>query len=204
MDQFMFDVETLGVESNAVVLSFACIPFTFDEDMSEGPDVLYQRLLDRALFVKFNAKEQFDMGRVSDKGTMQFWSEQQPASRKKSFNPNPDIELNAIGGLVELFKFVNREMAGKPDGMVIPNGYTFWQRGGLDQIMLDSFTVHAGMKPFVNFWCWLDVRTMLTITKDTIVRGYATVPEFDFRNKVIKHDPVHDCAYDILMMVAGK
>jgi hypothetical protein len=204
MDQFMFDVETLGVESDAVVLSFACIPFTFDEDMSEGPDDLYQRLLNRALFVKFDVRAQFDMGRKSDKGTMQFWSDQEPAARRKSFNPNPKIDRLAEDGLTELFHFVNSEMKGHSEATTIPNGYTFWQRGGLDQIMLDSFTVHTGMKPFINFWCWLDVRTMLTITKDTVVRGYATVPEFDFRNKVIKHDPVHDCAYDILMMVAGK
>ena len=48
---FLFDVETLGVESNSVVLSAAMIHF--DPEMRPT----YQDLLDNACFVKFNAKE---------------------------------------------------------------------------------------------------------------------------------------------------
>jgi len=206
MNQFMFDVETLGIESNAVVLSMACIAFDFDEYPKYGndPDEYYHTLLDRANFIKFQVKEQFRAGRTSDKGTMEFWADQGPEARKKSFNPNVELDLNMEAGLRYLYQYVSKEMGAEPGNKTIPQGYTFWQRGGLDQMMLDSLCVTAGVNKFINFWDWLDVRTMLTITKDTVVRGYATVPGFDFRDKVIKHDPVHDCAYDILMMVAGK
>ena len=49
---FIFDVETLGVESNAVVLSAALIQF----DVDKRPT--YQDLLDNACFVKLNSKDQ--------------------------------------------------------------------------------------------------------------------------------------------------
>src|SRR6185312_3073570 len=109
MNQFMFDVETLGVESNAVVLSYAVIPFSLDEEFNDA-DAFYDKLLSRALFVKFNAQEQFKHGRTSDKGTMLFWSEQDPEPRKKSFQPSPDIELGAIDGLDKLYHFVEKEL----------------------------------------------------------------------------------------------
>jgi len=208
MNQFMFDVETLGVESSAVVLSMACIAFDFDEYSKYGNDPYeyYQVLLERALFVKFQVKEQFRSGRTSDKGTMEFWADQDPEARKKSFNPDATRDVEAALGLKKLFWYTATEMGVDSESSIvtIPQGYTFWQRGGLDQIMLDSLCITSGVNKFINFWDWMDVRTMLAITKDTVVRGYATVPGFDFRNKVVKHDPVHDCAYDILMMVAGK
>jgi hypothetical protein len=49
---FIFDVETLGVESTAVILSAALIHF----DPADKPT--YQDLLDSACFVKLNAKDQ--------------------------------------------------------------------------------------------------------------------------------------------------
>ena len=51
---FIFDVETLGVESTAVVLSAALIHF----DPEKRPT--YQDMLDNACFVKFSVKEQAD------------------------------------------------------------------------------------------------------------------------------------------------
>ena len=44
---FMFDVETLGVDSNSVVLSAGLVHF------EPGANQSYQDLLDNACFVKF-------------------------------------------------------------------------------------------------------------------------------------------------------
>ena len=51
---FMFDVETLGVDSNSVVLSAGLVHF------EPGKNQSYQDLLDNACYVKFKAKEQID------------------------------------------------------------------------------------------------------------------------------------------------
>ena len=63
---FIFDTESLGVESNAVVLSAALIHF--DPEMRPT----YDDLLEDACFVKFSAKEQIDMGRTISKSTLQW------------------------------------------------------------------------------------------------------------------------------------
>jgi len=49
---FMFDVETLGKESNSVILSMACIHF--DPDNKPSP----QQLRDNTFFCKFDASDQ--------------------------------------------------------------------------------------------------------------------------------------------------
>ena len=64
---FVFDVETLGVESNAVVLSAALVHF----DPEQRPD--YQTMLDGACFVKFKAKDQIErLKRTVDIGTLEW------------------------------------------------------------------------------------------------------------------------------------
>ena len=49
---FMFDVETLGVESDSVILSMACIHF----DPRTNPT--YKELKEGALFIKLDVKDQ--------------------------------------------------------------------------------------------------------------------------------------------------
>lgn len=62
---FIFDIESLGVESNAVVLSAALIYF----DPEKRPT--YQDLLDEACFVKFKSKEQAKVGRTVTLSTLE-------------------------------------------------------------------------------------------------------------------------------------
>jgi hypothetical protein len=73
---FIFDVETLGVESNAVILSAALIHF----DPEKRPT--YQDLIDDACFVKFKAKEQGHNGRTISKSTLEWWKTQHEYVKK--------------------------------------------------------------------------------------------------------------------------
>jgi hypothetical protein len=79
---FMFDVETLGVESTCVILSAAMVHF----DPERRPT--YQDLLDNACFVKFDVKEQLQLGRTSSKGTLDWWKGQHEYVRKVSLDPS--------------------------------------------------------------------------------------------------------------------
>jgi hypothetical protein len=79
----MFDVETLGVESNCVVLSAAMVHF----DPEKRPT--YQDLLDNACFVKFDVKQQLTAGRSASKSTLGWWKDQ----------PVPQEELDYYHGL---------------------------------------------------------------------------------------------------------
>ena len=68
---FCFDVETLGVESTSVILSYAIVYFDPDTRPS------YQQLLDKTLFVKLDAKDQIkNYKRTVSKDTIDWWSKQ--------------------------------------------------------------------------------------------------------------------------------
>ena len=186
---FIFDAESLGVESNAVVLSAALIHF--DPEMRPT----YDDLLEDACFVKFSAKEQIDMGRTISKSTLQWWKEQHEYVRKVSFDPSRE-DMTAENGIKALHAY----MAKFKDA----DKQTMWARGSLDQLVIDSLCVKLGMQEITNYAQWRDVRTAVDILYGS-TNGYVDVEHPLFkRHEVIKHMPVHDCALDAMMLLYGK
>lgn len=187
---FLFDIETLGVESTAVVLSAALIHF----DPSKEPT--YQDMLDDACFVKIKAKDQIDrLKRTVDLGTLEWWKNQHEYVRKVSFDPSSD-DLSPEDALTQLHNYMNK----------FPNAHkeTMWARGSLDQMAIDSLAVKLGMQPITGYNMWRDVRTAVDIMYGTS-NGYVEVDHPDFiRHNVIKHHPVHDCALDAMQLMYGK
>lgn len=187
---FLFDVETLGVESNAVVLSAALIHF----DPEKRPT--YQDLLDNALFVKLNAKDQVKrLGRTVDLGTLEWWQNQHEYVRSVSLDAK-DSDLLAEDAIAQLHNYMNK----------IPGAQkqTMWARGSLDQMSIDSLAKKLDMQPITSYNMWRDVRTAVDILYGT-TNGYIEVehPLFN-RASVIKHHPVHDCALDAMQLMYGK
>ncbi len=186
---FIFDVETLGVESNAVVLSAALIHF----DPEKRPT--YQDLLDDACFVKFNAKEQMDVGCTISKSTLQWWKEQHEYVRKVSLEPSRE-DMTVENGMQKFYDYMKR----------FPNAskQTMWARGSLDQMVIDNLARKVDSQPLTGYNMWRDVRTAIDILYGTI-NGYVEIdyPNFE-RAAVIKHHPVHDCALDIMQLMYGK
>lgn len=187
---FVFDVETLGVESNAVVLSAALVHF----DPEQKPD--YQTMLDGACFVKFKAKDQIErLKRTVDIGTLEWWKNQHDYVRQVSFDPSGD-DLTAEDGITVLHNYMNK----------FPNAnkQTMWARGSLDQLVIDSLAVKVGMQQITGYNMWRDVRTAVDIMYGT-TNGYVEVEHPTFRrHEVIKHHPVHDCALDAMQLMYGK
>lgn len=187
---FIFDVETLGVESTAVVLSAALIHF----DPEVKPD--YQTLLDSAMYVKFNAKEQIqNYKRTVDPNTLDWWKKQHEYVRGMALDPKPD-DLSAADGLSYLRQFVRKFPGWEKQ--------TMWARGSLDQLAIDSLATKLALEPITNYNMWRDVRTAVDLLYGS-TNGYCEVehPTFN-RAAVIKHHPVHDCALDAMMLMYGK
>ena len=186
---FIFDIETLGVESNAVVLSAALIHFDPLQQQS------YQDLLDNACFVKFNAKEQMDVGRTVSKGTLDWWKEQHEYTRSVSFDPKRD-DVTVENGFKQFYDYMAK----------FPNSHdqAMWARGSLDQMAIDSLARKFDLEPLTRYNMWRDVRTAVDILYGTS-DGYCDVDHPSFkRHEVIKHHPVHDCALDAMMLMYGK
>lgn len=187
---FIFDVETLGVESNAVILSAALIHF----DPEKQPT--YQDLLDDACFVKLNAKDQIErLKRTVDMGTIEWWKNQHEYTRSVSFDIKSN-DLLAEDAITTLHNYMNK----------FPNAnkQTMWARGSLDQMAIDSLARKLSFQTITDYNLWRDVRTAVDILYGTI-NGYCDVdhPQFK-RHEVIKHHPVHDCALDAMMLMYGK
>jgi len=187
---FIFDVETLGKESNSVILSMAAIYF----DPETKPS--YEDLYNSAFFVKFDAEDQVRrLSRKIGRTTLQWWAKQCDIVKAKSLNPNKALDVKFEDGYEAMRKWAESK---KDDQCYV------WARGNLDQLVLDSFEEQLEIKPIWPFQRWRDVRTAIDILYNTS-NGYCPVnyAGFSAESKVIKHNPVDDCAYDAMMLMYG-
>ena len=70
---FVFDVETLDLESTAVLLAVGMV------HIKDGVDYDYESLFETGKFIKFSVEAQTGVRSIS-KSTLQFWSEQERKS----------------------------------------------------------------------------------------------------------------------------
>jgi hypothetical protein len=188
------DIETLSVESTAVILSIGALHIS---DTSPAP---YTSLLNESIFIKLNAKEQIDKyNRTVSKDTLKWWSEQSDFAKKLNYTPSKE-DWGVEESLTTLENWINK---------VSDKNTLCWIRGTLDQVCLDSLYRAAGKAPPIGYNKYRDIRTAIDfLYPDTSKNGYVDVdPElclgFD-RDQVLAHHPVHDCARDCAMMLYGK
>jgi hypothetical protein len=187
---FMFDIETLGVESTSVILSAALIHFEI------GKDYTYEELLENSLFVKINVQQQIkELKRVAQKDTIDWWAKQHEHVRNVSLKPLP-LDISPLEAVRSLHEYASQF----PE-----KDQTVWARGSLDQMCIDSLSRQVDQELIFPYNNWRDMRTAIDLLKDTGKNGYCDIihPTFKSHN-VIKHHPVHDCALDIMMLIYGK
>ena len=189
---FMFDIETLGVESTTVVLSAGIVYF----DPAADDQLSYEELVERGLFVKSNAKDQVKrLDRTISKSTLDWWSKQGQWQQETNLNPAED-DLLVEDGFKVLHKYINKYLKGKSWETEI-----MWARGSLDQMAIDSLANKAGVDVIAPFNRWRDVRTAVDMLTGS-TNGYCEVAGLNW-DSVAKHHPVHDCALDALMLMRG-
>lgn len=190
---FFFDVETLSVESTAVILSAALL-YVVPEDLPEDNNLAYDQLLASACFVKFNAKSQTlpPYNRTVDSDTLGWWKKQGAYQRECSLLPSP-TDVSVPDGV----KLLRESFESKPKNLPV------WVRGSMDQPALESLLKSFKIPTFVFYNNFRDVRTAVELLYPLSKGGYVEIPDFD-RDRVIKHHPSHDCAIDALMLLRGK
>ena len=187
---FIFDVETLGKESNSVILSMACIHF--DPDSKPSP----QQLRDNTFFCKFDAADQIKrLNRTVGRTTMDWWAKQCDNVKIKSFKPNTAIDERFEDGYERMRRWAKSK--NEPDSYV-------WARGNLDQLVLDSMEEQLQIEPIFPFKRWRDVRTAVDFLTGT-TNGYCKVnyPGFDPYLHITKHNPIDDCVLDVMQLIYG-
>jgi hypothetical protein len=156
-------------------------------------DMTYEEMIEKSIFVKFNAKEQIQKyNRTVSKSTLEWWSKQCDFAKNTSFIPTKN-DVSAIDGIELLRDYLKVDPS--PNKII-------WTRGSLDQMAIESLCNAVDVKPLVRYNNYRDVRTAIDILASTAENGYCKVNLKDFTiQKVIKHDPVHDCAYDATMLM---
>ncbi len=187
---FVFDVETLGKNSNAVILSMACVYF----DISKRPS--YQDLIDSAFYVKLDAKDQIDrLKRTVTQSSIDWWKKQCHNAKVKSVIPSPN-DVKIEDG-IEMMRQWSKQFKDHDKCWV-------WARGNLDQLVLDYNEEQLDIEPVFMYNRWRDVRTAVDIFTNS-TNGYCEVDYPGFDSAVVtKHDPVEDCAYDAMQLMYGR
>ena len=117
---YIFDVETLGIESTSVILSMACIYFNPEDKPT------YQQLVDSAFFVKINAQDQVQrLKRSVSKSTLEWWETQHESVKKLSLIPDKIRDVSPEFAHAQLRVWATQF----PDYATS----TVWARGNLDQ-----------------------------------------------------------------------
>lgn len=187
---FVYDVETLGKESSAVILSMACV--YFDPTKKPSPD----EMRETAFFAKFNAKDQMErLGRTMTRSSLDWWAKQCDNVKAISFKPSDNDVLIEDG--IEAMRVWSKTFP-------LHDKCWVFARGNLDQLVLDSIEEKLGIEPVFFFNRWRDVRTAIDLLKGT-TSGYCKVdyPGFDPYLHITKHNPIDDCIYDAMMLQYG-
>ena len=192
---FFLDIETLGVESTAAILSIAII---YVPDAEPRPAV---ELMSDYIFVKFDVKDQISrFKRTVDMGTIEWWKKQSKIARDKSYERNPELDLSSEDALDRIDAWVKKHKDYSNE--------LVWIRGTLDQMAVDSLYAALKRKPPFNYNVYRDMRTAVDLLYPNSKGGYVEVDssvcvEFD-QYQLVPHDPLHDVTRDAAMLLYGK
>ena len=178
----MLDLETLGTDPDAVVLSIACVPFFLEVH------TYFSELVLSGFCVKLDVKEQVKTyNRSIEDNVMKWWKTQPKEVFDSMVRPAPG-DMSLKDGLTHLNKFVT--------GV---KGYQFnqsyvWSRGNnFDFPILKSLYQACGIGVPYNDWRVRDVRTAIDIMAGTSDGQYRLQFSGD---GFIAHNPLHDAAMD--------
>lgn len=192
---FFLDIETLSTKEHAVVLSIGLIHV---DPIKENCS--YEELVDSGIFVKLDAKYQIDvLKRHVEKDTVSWWGKQAPQIKSLALNPSdkdvsPEIALKIVS------TWINEVRTDK--------GEKCWIRGFMDSGVMDDLAKQIGAPTIFPYNAYRDVRTAIDLIYPNSKNGYVDVDPNRCLgyapDKVIKHQPVHDCAFDAAMLLYGK
>lgn len=186
------DIETLDIRSSAVVLS---VGMTYIRDNTPQS---YEAILNNSIFIKMDVKPQIAMGRTVGTTTVDWWGRQAEIVKKKSYYPS-DKDVHPKDAFAILAKWLSQYNL---------SSELVWARGGMDQLVMEDLATQLDLPNLVKYHVFRDVRTALEILYPLAKNGYVEVDDtkcLGFTiDKVLKHAPEHDCAYDMAMLMFGK
>ena len=187
MTNIIYDFETLGQNpDSAPVVSFAILEYDPEKFLTD-PYEFYQ-LVNDALFIKFNVKEQIQTyNRIAEKDTINWWKDQSKEAQKGLIPNENDLSIAAFKDIL-LGNFQCHKVK-----HVFTRGNTF------DPIFLKSILGCSNQEDPFPWWTIRDTRSF--------IEGLSYGSDIDNRfipdgltDAMIAHDPVHDIAMDVMRM----
>jgi hypothetical protein len=180
----IYDFETLGkTPANSVVVCLALLPFS--ESRYTTDPYTYNELLRSARLIKFNVAEQVNKyGRLIDKDTLKWWSEQSKEAQQLLKPSDQDIPLEELHDILLSF--------GKPK-KIYTRGNTF------DPPFLESILAAVNKTDPFEWWNIRDSRSMIEGLSFGSGLKHGFIPP-ELKEVFIPHNPIHDIAIDIMRM----
>lgn len=181
----MIDLETLGLRTDAVILSVGVVPFTFED----APD--FQNLCADGHYFKLSVRDQIELGRTIDDSTAEWWQNQgKDAARVLKRSADDLHPEHFIEDFAKVFSTKNGY--NPKESWIISRGNVF-DLGKL-------YTLHEAYDGDVP---WhgkreRDIRSFfdaLVGTTDGIVHPTSETPGF------IHHNSLHDAAVDVVALL---
>ena len=168
MKHIMLDLETLGTDSNAVVVSISAVEFDLDTG-KQGSDIE----------IGLNLLEQALNGGIIDTSTLSWWSSQS-AKAKSSLLRIPVLSIDdALDKFNTWIESIDHDLK---DIKLWGNGAT------ADNVWVRNLYRRHNIDFVLPYWCDCDVRTLVTIS------GISTR---DYKFTGLKHNGIHDCLHQI-------
>lgn len=179
----MLDLETLGKREDTVILSIACVPFTFEDHD------YYQSYINKGIMIKFDVKEQINVyHRSITTDTIEWWKSQSKEARDANLKPSPD-DMTVVEGLTKLNKFIAETGYNHKQSYV-------WSRGSnfdfpkLEHLYEDCAKLTV---PF-NTWKIRDTRTYIDILCGRNDGKYDL--KMGIKDNFVAHNCLHDAALE--------
>jgi exodeoxyribonuclease VIII len=176
-ENVMIDLETLGTESDAVILSIGAVWFDrYNVDESEG------------YYATLNWQDQLDRGGTVTEGTLRFWLNQSRQARDAILNKKP---MRLEQTLIDFDQWFN-------DTVKKPRDCLVWSKGPqFDLALLRDLYRRtrrpSERRPWITpwpYWSERDVRTALMLVPQKIARAKGSVAHHAFYDAVYQANQV--------------
>lgn len=180
-----FDFESLGTDSDAVVVSLGLVVADFNDRELMTFDSLYES----AIEIKLDVESQ-KQTRYIDQDTVEWWKKQSREAQKILIPSEHDVELE------EMFYLLDHYFTGFED--FNKNKENWISRRAFDACLVKHICSRTlGMKEYVPFWNWRDVVSLIHGIS-YLQRGTFDVPKELLPDNVTVHDARTDVVLDCL------
>lgn len=175
MIDVMLDIETLGTDSNSVIVSISAVVFDLQTGKIGGE---YE--------AGVNILEQLLNGGVIDTSTVAWWAAQSAAAKQALYT----LKAQALDIVLSSF---NTWLAASTTGQL--KDVRIWGNGAVfDNVIVRNLYKRSGVNFVLPYWCDMDVRTLVAVS------GINTK---SFKFEGTKHCGIDDCKHQIKYCAAA-